>query len=83
MNTPIGAPWKVKKSVKGSCMQAGETLLTTGRLDASYDWLPAPPQDAKPLSLFGNGCNDPRPYKLAGQVTLQSPFSQPFWTLAT
>ncbi len=54
-------------------LEAGEILLTTGRLDASYDWLPAPPQEAAPLVLFGNGCNDPRPYNLAGQVPLSSP----------
>ena len=50
--------------------EAGDTILTTGRLDASYDWLPAPPQKGKPLVLFGNGCDDPRPYNLAGQVNL-------------
>lgn len=53
---------------------AGEPLLTAERLDASYDWLPAPPQDSGALSFFGNGCNDPSPYDLAGQVP---PFCNP------
>ena len=29
------------------------------RLDASYDWLPAPPARSQPLVGFGNGCTDP------------------------
>lgn len=50
-------------------MDVGEaSLMTVGRLDASYDWLPPPPQESKPLVFFGNGCNDPTPYDLGGQV---------------
>ena len=38
------------------------------RLDASYDWLPAPPEHSQPLAGFGDGCSDPLPYDLAGKV---------------
>ena len=38
------------------------------RLDASYDWLPAPPAHPQPLAGFGDGCSNPLPYDLAGKV---------------
>ncbi|BDA49567.1 hypothetical protein COCOBI_14-1860 [Coccomyxa sp. Obi] len=59
--------WRASKKIL-TASESGEPLLTAERLDASYDWLPAPPQDSGALSFFGNGCNDPSPYDLAGQV---------------
>ena len=47
-------------------MCADETL--SERLDASYDWLPAPPGQSQPLVGFGDGCSDPLPYGVAGKV---------------
>ena len=38
------------------------------RLDASYEWLPAPPGRSQPMAGFGDGCSDPLPYDLAGKV---------------
>jgi hypothetical protein len=44
------------------------SIALSDRLDASYDWLPAPPQKSKSLVDFGNGCSDPRPFNVAGEV---------------
>ena len=47
---------------------AGTTSASIERLDASYDWLPAPPEQSAPLEFFGNGCTDVQPYDLHGKV---------------
>lgn len=47
---------------------AGTTSGSIERLDAPYDWLPAPPGQSAPLEFFGNGCTDVQPYDLHGKV---------------
>lgn len=47
---------------------AGSAQTSTERLDASWDWLPAPPTDSAPLEFFANGCTDVQPYNPNGKV---------------
>ena len=46
------------------------------RLDASPEWLPwAPPEEALPVAYVGDGCMDPWPLNMQGQLALVVPGS--------
>ncbi|CAL5224693.1 g7419 [Coccomyxa viridis] len=61
--------WRASKKVL-SAVPSGSMRTSTERLDASWDWLPAPPPHSAPLQFFANGCTDIQPYDLDGKVAL-------------